>query len=75
MTLHCAPVPQEPGQGSLHFCLIQALLLEHSGLIEHSGLQFGGLPINVGKQEQEGDPPISLHSEFGPHGDGTQGFT
>lgn len=29
----------------------------------------------MGKQEQDGEPPMSLHSEFGPHGDGTHGFT
>ncbi len=40
----------------------------------HSGLQFGGLPTKVGKQEQDGLPPMSLHSEFGPQGDGTHGF-
>lgn len=40
----------------------------------HSGLQFGGLPINVGTQEHDGELPISRHSAFGPHGDGIQGF-
>lgn len=40
----------------------------------HSGLQFGGLPRYSGRQEQLGIPPISLHCEFGPHGEGTQGF-
>lgn len=45
MTLHWAPIPQDPGQGSTHFSLIQAKLLGHSELILHSGLQFGGLPI------------------------------
>lgn len=42
--------------------------------MEHSGLQFGGLPIYCGKQEQLGVPPMSLHSAFAPHGDGTHGF-
>lgn len=41
----------------------------------HSGLQLGGLPMYVGLQLQDGDPPMSLHSLFGPQGDGTQGFT
>lgn len=45
ITLHCAPLPQEPGHGSLHFSLIHAKLLVHSELIIHSGLQFGGFPI------------------------------
>lgn len=44
-TLHCAPIPQEPKQGFSHFSLIQAKLLGQSGLIVHSGLQFGGLPM------------------------------
>lgn len=36
----------------------------------HSGLQYGGLPINSGKHAQEGASPITLHIEFGPQGDG-----
>ena len=44
ITLHCAPDPHDPGHGSLHFSRIQARLLGHSGLMVHSGLQFGGLP-------------------------------
>lgn len=49
-------------------------MLEHSGLITHSGLQFGGLPMKLGKQEQDGEPLISLHSLFDPQGEGTHGF-
>lgn len=37
--------PQTPGQGSTHRCRMQALSLGHSGLIVHSGRQFGGEPI------------------------------
>lgn len=48
-------------------------MLGHSGLIVHSGRQFGGVPIKLAKQEQEGAPPISRHCEFGPHGDGKHG--
>jgi hypothetical protein len=44
ITAQFAPKPQEPGQGSLHFSFMQALLAAHSGLITHSDLQFGGLP-------------------------------
>lgn len=66
-------MPHEPGQGSLHLCCMQAILAEHSALIVHSGLQFGGLPLYVGKQEQDGTPPISRHSENAPQGDGTHG--
>lgn len=44
-TLHSAPVPHDPGQGSVHFSLIQAKLLAQSGFMVHSGLQFGGTPI------------------------------
>lgn len=74
ITLHCALIPQEPGQGSEHLLRIQAKLLEHSELIVHSGLQFGGLPIKVSKQEQDGKSPILRHCEFGPQGDGTHGL-
>lgn len=45
ITLQFAPIPQEPGQGSLHFSRMQAWVLRHSELIMHSGLQLGGLPI------------------------------
>lgn len=45
ITIHDALIPQDPGQGSMHFSRIQALLLIHSEFILHSGLQFGGLPI------------------------------
>lgn len=39
----------------------------------HSGLQFGGDPLNSGKQEQDGKSPTALHIEFGPQGFGEQG--
>lgn len=73
MTLQRAPTPQDPGQGSVHFWLMQALLLGHSALMLHSGRQLGGDPIYVGKQEQDGEPLILRHSAFCPQGDGTQG--
>lgn len=74
MTLHCAIIPQEPGHGSRHFSVIQALLLGHSELTRHSGRQFGGAPMYVGRHEQDGEPLKSLHCEFDPHGDGMHGF-
>ena len=74
MTLHLALIPHDPGHGSRHFSFIQAWLLGHSALIEHSGRQFGGDPIYVGRHEQDGLSLKSLHCELGPHGDGTQGF-
>lgn len=40
----------------------------------HSGLQLGGKPVKDGKQEQDGVLPCTLHSEFGPHGDGMHGL-
>lgn len=30
--------------------------------------------MNSGKQEHDGDSPDTLHCEFGPQGDGMQGF-
>lgn len=44
-TVHCAPTPHDPGQGSEHFSRMQASALKHSAFIVHSGLQFGGTPI------------------------------
>lgn len=43
-TLHTALEPQLPGQGSLHFWLMQARVFGHSGFIVHSGRQLGGIP-------------------------------
>uniref|UniRef100_A0A1A9ZCR5 Uncharacterized protein n=1 Tax=Glossina pallidipes TaxID=7398 RepID=A0A1A9ZCR5_GLOPL len=65
--------PHEPTQGSSHFCRIQALVEGHSGLMVHSGLQLGGVPMNECAQEQAGLSPTTLHSELGPHGEGIQG--
>lgn len=73
-TLHIAEIPQDPGQGSWHLELIQARSLGQLECIVHSGLQFGGLPINERIHEHDGELPISRHSAFGPQGDGTQGF-
>lgn len=53
---------------------MHARILAQSECIEHSGRQFGGLPTKVGRHEHDGVFPISRHSEFGPHGDGIQGF-
>lgn len=44
-TRHSAFIPHDPGQGLMHLSLIQALSLEQSELIVHSGRQFGGLPV------------------------------
>lgn len=52
---------------------MHARSLAQSSFIEHSGLQFGGLPSKLGKQAQDGIPRRLWHSELGPHGDGTQG--
>lgn len=73
-TRHRALTPQEPGQGSLHFWLIQAKLSAHSLLLIHSGLQFGGLPMNSGKQVQTGASLTVLQIELAPQGDGRQGL-
>ena len=45
MTVQIALYPHEPGHGSLHLLFMQAVLLGHSELMEHSGRQFGGEPI------------------------------
>jgi len=73
-TWHSAFGAHEPGHGSLHFILEQAKLYEHSLLVIHSGLQFGGDPIKLGRHEHDGDSPWTLHWELGPQGDGMQGL-
>ena len=66
-------MPHRPGHGSLHLFWIHAWFCGHCELDMHSGLQFGADPIYDGKQEQAATPLFTLHSEFGPHGDGLQG--
>jgi hypothetical protein len=56
-TWHSALVPQDPGQGSLHFKLIHARWLAHSLLLAHSGRQLGGEPVYSGRQEHDGLSP------------------
>ena len=74
LTLQYAFWPQTPGQGSLHFCCIQARLSGHSELIVHSGLHsMYGFPLNPGKQEQDAAEFLSRHSALIPHGEGLQG--
>lgn len=60
-TVQSALTPHEPGQGSVHFWRMHAKLLGHSALIVHSGLQLGGDPKKLSKQEQEGNPPMLRH--------------
>lgn len=54
----------------MHLRLTQALSRGHSTLEVHSGLQAGGLPIYVGKQEQAACWFTSRHSALGPQGEG-----
>ena len=53
ITEQMAATPQEPGQGSRHFSLIQAKLEGQSALIVHSGRQKGGDPRNPATQEHD----------------------
>lgn len=53
---------------------MQAKFLGQSELMTHSGLQFGGAPMNPGRQEQAGCPLTGRHCEFGPHDDERHGF-
>lgn len=71
---HTEFVPHAPGQGSTHLWFLQALLNKHSELTTHSGRQPGGLPTYSRKHEQTAWPWFSLHSLFGPHGEGWHGF-
>lgn len=61
MTLHFAPIPHVPGQGSTHFVDIQALVSAHSELIVHSGLHTGGFPKKLGKHEHTACVLTSRH--------------
>lgn len=61
ITSHRVLEPHEPGQGSRHFSFMHAKLLGHSEFMTHSGRQFGGFPMKLGRQEHEGVPEISLH--------------
>lgn len=60
-TLQTALKPHDPGQGSRHFSFWQAKFPGHSSFMTHSGLQFGGLPTKLGKQEQAGVLPTIRH--------------
>jgi hypothetical protein len=73
-TWHRASIPQVPGQGSWHFCEMQAWFWGHSELTTHSGLHDGGLPKKFGWQEHTAWPLVMRHTLFGPHGDGSHGF-
>jgi len=73
-TWHRASIPQVPGQGSWHFCEMQAWFWGHSELTTHSGLHDGGLPRKLGWQEHTARPLVTRHTLFGPQGDGSHGF-
>ena len=66
--------PHAPAQGSLHLLFIQAKWLGHSLLLEHSGRQFGGDPTYSAIQEHDGASLIAWQIEYGPQGEGKQGF-
>lgn len=53
---------------------MHAKLLEHSLLLLHSGLQFGGDPMYSGRQEQDGESFMTWQIAPEPHGDGWHGF-
>lgn len=73
-TLHSALAAQEPSQGFLHLLFTHARCPEHSSLLLHSGLQYGDCPWKPSKHVHDGASLVSLHIEFGPHGDGKHGF-
>lgn len=75
ITWHSAFGAHTPGQGSLHFWFKQAKWFAHSLLLTHSGRQLGGWPMKFGRQVHEGVSPLTWHMAFGPHGEGTQGFS
>ena len=66
--------PHVPGQGSIHFWLLQALFNKQSELKRHSGRQFGGWPKKPVMQEHTAWLLKLRQLLFDPHGDGLQGF-
>lgn len=75
ITMQTALIPQVPTQGSTHFWFMHASLWGHSALTVHSGLQAGGLPRYVGRQEHTAWLFTSRHWLFGPQGEGMQAGT
>lgn len=73
ITWHLAPIPHVPGQGSLHFWLLQASFWLQSEFVKHSGLHNGGDPIKFDIHEHTAWLLISLHWLFGPQGEGLHG--
>lgn len=61
ITSHRALMPQIPGHGSTHLRFLHARFTGQSELTVHSARQFGGVPMNVGKQEQIAWPFNSRH--------------
>lgn len=74
-TVQIALAPHACTHGFLQRCDTHAKLAGHSALIVHSGRQLGGAPIYPGWQLHAAVSPGSTQMEFGPHGDGWQGFT
>ena len=78
-TSQTANIPQVPGQGSMHFWAMQARALEQSEFRRHSALHPWsdvGSPWYPLLQLQTICPALSsLHSVFGPQGDGLHGFS
>lgn len=69
------PQTLESVHGSTQWLFRHALDRSHSELLTHSGRQEGGEPVMDGRQEQIGCPfGPSRHWEFGPQGEGWQGF-
>lgn len=73
ITSHLAFRPHVLAQGFAQRNLWHALLEGHSALTVHSGLQFGGAPMNVSMHEQTAKPFATLHLLLAPQGDGMQG--
>lgn len=67
--------PQTSSQGFLHFCPIQANVLEQSALMVHSGLQLGGEPKYPGRHLQSAYPLRFVQVAKRPQGSGLQGST
>lgn len=69
-TRHCAPRPQEPGQGSAQVSLTQACVAGQSVLTRHCGRHCGGLPTEPGWHEHTAKPATSRQRPRGPQGGG-----
>ena len=75
ITIHCALIPHDPGQGSRQCWLIQDRSKGQSELVRHSGLHNGLIWADGPPQGSQTAiiPAWTVHCTPGPQGDGLHG--